>query len=437
MKATILKLLASLIMVSLCSCSSELEEPPTVENDQPSKNKEIRSIEEALASADNLFSQLSEETRSLKRTVSTVQTITSLKTRANADSEPILYLVNYENNGGFALLGANRNSSDIYAISEKGHLEMRDTLNNPGLALFIRNAQSDAERSSMELQDSHYPYDYVYVIDGKAEPMLHSNVSLWHQKAPFNNYCTLSGTSTHTDDAVVGDAVLAFAGLLSYYEKDAPYPYAYSGKEGNLNIDWSIVKEIDSEAHPKINQLAKYFKILGGSEFLKGSYSSRKTTVNPKNFRSALTKLNFKSTNLFYQTSLKDSVYHVLKFLTNGRGTVKAAPVIMRGLYDEINASGTIKRDYYWIVDGYIMRHRKIDEINPSPLKSIYKIMLHCVWGKEPFAVSEYADGYFLYLQSDDKMDETLLTQDGHEVSNVPVIYKEISVYGGYERNPY
>ena len=249
---------------ALSSCSSEIDMPDSASMQNENAAHDDKGIEAALRTADNFFSEIGEGTRATQRKVESVLPLYGNKTRAGEEAKPGIYLINYADNKGFAMVGASGNSDVIYAISEKGHLEPSDTLANPTLAAFFRGAEEHAALAAGDFGPV-YPSDYVYVVTNQVVPMLNSNVGVWHEEAPFNKYSPVSNGVS----APVGNGVLALSSLLSYYEKDAPYPYAYSGREGNVNIDWSIINDITDESSAKVDQLALYFKILGNNKFLR------------------------------------------------------------------------------------------------------------------------------------------------------------------------
>lgn len=91
---------------------------PNVSEQSAKTNTHRVSLHDALNRADALLSQIGDPTtRSKTRKVKSVEYLTNTLTRSGT-IDTTLYLVNYENNGGFALLGADKRVRPIYAISE-------------------------------------------------------------------------------------------------------------------------------------------------------------------------------------------------------------------------------------------------------------------------------------------------------------------------------
>ena len=136
------KLLFSLITVPilLSACSQE-DISLSIEESTKSQVLSTRvSIAEALQHADRLLAQI-EGPSTRSRSVKTIEFIGGNGTRTEGE-EPLYYVVNYDNDGGFAVLGADTRLDHVYAISEEGHLDMNDTTFNHGLNIFFRSLAS-------------------------------------------------------------------------------------------------------------------------------------------------------------------------------------------------------------------------------------------------------------------------------------------------------
>ena len=125
-------------------------EEPTVQTDpattQVKSNPYRKSLNDALESADAIFADIAPQTRASSRKIASVQIIGDSKaalTRSGEDGlDTMLYLVNYADDQGFALLSADWRTKPVYAFSEEGELNLADTTVNKGLALFYGKCQS-------------------------------------------------------------------------------------------------------------------------------------------------------------------------------------------------------------------------------------------------------------------------------------------------------
>lgn len=171
-----------------------------------------RQIDDALSVANDFLDELdadmlaqSEQDGSfLTKSVAEDRTIGSIQSVVNNDAcltkssqgltdSPILYLVNYADNKGFALLGADERLPYVYAISNEGHLELSDTLANPGLAFVMSGIRRHITTTLDAGQSNDAVSTYsstVLVTVQKCSPLIgNSDVVEWHQDTPYNKYC--------------------------------------------------------------------------------------------------------------------------------------------------------------------------------------------------------------------------------------------------------
>lgn len=127
--------------LAVVSCTQSRFETPIQSG--TSETAVYRSLEEGLEIADILFSNMDGETRSVARTVKSVETINQA-TRSSSP-ESTFYIVNYDNNEGFALLSADKRLEAVFAIAEEGQMHLSDTISNKPLALYIRSIEKLAD----------------------------------------------------------------------------------------------------------------------------------------------------------------------------------------------------------------------------------------------------------------------------------------------------
>lgn len=126
------------LLVSLCfslaSCSKDRQE---IAGSSSSQNPDVIPIEEALANLDNVMAKLYGDTRSEGQRTYDKSSIEVLRkseilseTRAEESAgvpDSLLYLVNFDDDKGFAVLSASRKlSEDIYCVTEAGSLSVED-----------------------------------------------------------------------------------------------------------------------------------------------------------------------------------------------------------------------------------------------------------------------------------------------------------------------
>ena len=409
-----------LIMLSLCvwlTACMEIE----IDQEINATTEEIvgngyRSLEDALRIADKWLALTDTVTRAHKRDVENVEYIGGTSTRATSDT--LLYLINYSNNEGFALIGRPTASQAIYAISEKGSLDMSDTVYNKPLAQFISSYMEDAYFAQLTptiINTINPPdlEDINYRIYRKVNPMLPGKVSEWSQFEPYNYYCPYVDGKR----GVVGCGPLALGMLLAYYQ----YPATIRERK----VDWrAIVKD------NLTIEIAILLESLASSTYLNCEYKDNKTWDNretdPNRITKAMGNLGyavgsawaFEPYYLSVNGEIIDNIENTLSFMKNGYNEAKAAPLILFG-----ESAPPYNERHIWIMDGYI----QIERFNtrfPNLPGQVEAPNLHLVWGW-----GGKANGYFSYRKSTDMF--TTIPSD-ELPAGYPLQYGKPRMYGRY-----
>ena len=243
-------LFVALAAFGLWACSSQ-EEPqvPVLNESMPQTELTYaRTPEEAVNFTLDAYNHFYGESRSIPE-IKNVRTFKSQQGRSSESSDTSFYVVNLENNGGYAVIAANPYIEPVLAITENGNIESLDDIENPGAAMFFNQLYSFLLPPNVKpafgdsLTDLRWNYDIgygpindtgeneyrteTYVDDNKSELRAPFN---WGQRYPEGIYCPngLSGC-TNTATALV----------FSYFA----YPTEFDDLHGNVvAIDWDSVR---------------------------------------------------------------------------------------------------------------------------------------------------------------------------------------------------
>ncbi len=317
---------------------------------------------------------------SMKRDIESIQYLSTPSiTRSNV-TDTVLYLVNYSNNAGFALLGATQNSEDIYAISADGKLQIEDTTFNKGLQMFIQSAENHATAMATSgLVD----VSYIYGIKRSCGVDFPESVAKWNQTAPYNKYCpTVNGKQGY-----VGCGALAAGMLMAYYK----HPTSINGRA----LNWSNIVDNNNT-----DDIARFLEDLAGANFLNSQYlssTSLERTTYTYSFKTTFTKCFYNMDECWNFYPFENNRVSIFDFIQKGISAwEKPTPILMFG--------NCISNDNYvghfWIVDGFIERIRFIGN---SDITSEADPMLHILWGW-----GGNGNGYYLYLLSDHHLNQSL-----------------------------
>lgn len=85
-----------------------------------------------------------EGTRSQDRYIKHIEKLITSSTRSD-EQVPEWYVVNFENERGFAIVTDADLPTRVYGVSNEGHLNMSDTTFNPGLKFVIQNLENNSK----------------------------------------------------------------------------------------------------------------------------------------------------------------------------------------------------------------------------------------------------------------------------------------------------
>lgn len=402
--------LLTLLMAApmLWSCSADDPMPPQTET-AAVEDPNFIPLDEAIKNADKHFADFfGDNTRSGRK----VENVEFLGMRTRSDSNDDVhgfYVVNYENNGGFALLSADRRRESVYAIAEEGTLHLSDTLSNNGLGWYI-NTILEGPDGIAAINPGIIPpikppvnpidtgrYEPVFpsektFVTTIAVPMLKGFYSRFHQENPYNKYCPLKNEMR----TMVGCVPLAVGTIIGYNE----WPNVIDG----YSLPWN-----DMRVKMYSDGWCRLFEILGRKAYLNVKYGNQQTDGSAYYVEPTFKKLGY--------VGLKNSDFnegYIDSELKNGM------PVL---------AYSTAGGQHIWIIDG-AKEKTTITTYPYDPNYIGYKETkyYHCVWGE-----NGWANGYFIY-DSNESLGGTPVEYDGDSFGDMPV-YKNIDIFYGYRPN--
>lgn len=354
------------LLVYLSGCQEDIGTFDT----HPNNNTNL-GIQKIINNATEFIGSLNpSNTRSSSRIVGKIKAITTndlfeKPCGRSSVSDTLLYLINYKENKGFALMGANSKLHRIYAISDEGNLHFSDTIENKGLAMFfdgikyeIQNRLSNDSEPHKEIPDK----DMYYKIesDRKISPMLWPEVTKWSQSSPYNKYCFTS----NGEQAAVGCAAVAVAQVMSRFNCPT--------KIDDQKLPWRTMKKGTSN-----NSVALLMAKLGESYLLEMDYGIKESSAYTSKFDRTFTQLGYKSTSGF-------STYKEADLLEWLEGTKPfspfPSPVIVFGYGKQTN--NIYENGHFWVIDGYIRNKIYLSYNNEYYYFGDYDTtLLHCIWG--------------------------------------------------------
>lgn len=404
------KLLLSLAVVAVAATSCQKD---VVDNNTPMENITIEesvspyavSEEEALARLDEFMSAFdNNNTRASQRQVRSIHSVKfndiAPATRSNdINVENLLYIAEFENNQGSAILGADIRVNPVYAVLDGTTLtndDFNNAINHQNMeniettiaGLIAQAAFSDASTYGL-LPDDDLRTDLVYdtTTITVMEEILPLVETKWGRGYPYNLLYSLIPEANNR--YLVNSSTIAVAQLVNYiYDL-----WSVNSLYVVHNHDMSVIRQFTHNANitdiNKINKLARYIYDIGlhvGS----GGTTDVDNVINSDGIICLMRDLNLPKTSAAYQPLNKNSIHNLL---------LDDYPIVVFGFHtDEENSENS--RIEVWLVDGWKTINTQLIRttenfgvvISREVISSITKDYVHCNFGKDGLC-----DGYYEY----------------------------------------
>lgn len=299
----------------------------------------------------------------------------SLNENSRDHVDTLMYLINFDNDEGFALVAADKRTSAIYALIDNGFLsaDSMDKIDNPGFNIFLDNAKTkiltdiadfDVEKNEIEKSDGKFATYSIPIVDVKLK-------TIWGQRSPYDMYCP-AGCPT-------GCVMTATAQILSYFQTVRSVQYYDKGITNSSSLNWTqIISDcnnnngaLDRTRTPQSAvQVAHLMRYLGLT--FNASYSPSGTgAVSSTAVNWLKTAGGLSSTTNLYTFKCAD-VYPALM-----------SDKLIYARANDVNTGG----GHAWVIDGIVIYN--FDSSRPP------YYFLHCNWGWNGDCDGYYLNGAF------------------------------------------
>jgi hypothetical protein len=284
-----------------------------------------------------------EQSRSNLRTIDYMRPAKVIRKHSSrsSDDDTLMYVINYANNNGFAIVSALKNTPELIAVTMDGNYDPSEPTGNEGFDLYIDNAVSVLSDGLLEVDTSALdPNGHIQpailektkidtVWTAKIAPKAHVR---WGQRGPAGALCS---------NKIAGCTNVALAmGMLGLRYPSVINISVAASKRLSLNWDslsvhtnWNkIENDVNCTCSSSIQyDIALLCRQLG---YLSGTtYSSEESSASSNGVTKAIKSLGFKYDKYDYSKGL------VAKYLTNSNA------ILMYGFPE--NGSG-----HMWLCDG-------------------------------------------------------------------------------------
>lgn len=289
-------------------------------------------------------------------------------TRSESFNDTLLYVFNFEDENGFAIISANPNSEGLIAIADSGNYSEFAERQVASFGLFMDMARSYAKEPLIPIEidslgDEPFPdpgfdplLELVTIMDTVDGPQYGPLISVrWHQSLPFNKYCYTSAGYR----APAGCVPVAIAQTLSSLEYPSTIRLSYTNDYPYLNIalDWDSINMTITHStspfectrsgtvHYQIGNLLRQIGYLCDTDY---SLNGSSTTI-------------YKLTTPFQNLDVGfSSSYNYTSCVDNVRAGIRNGhPAILAGTPSNSNIGHAWNLDGYKSIDIYVSEYRR------------------------------------------------------------------------------
>lgn len=356
-------------IIAFASCQKDVEVNITPKPQVSVETTSTRSYDEALKVAEDAIEILEgKNTRSAKKRIikrSEGQTVIRPVTRGSeATEEPIMYVFNYENDEGFAIVAADRSQQPLIAVTEQGNYTYGEPTGVEPFDILIEEVATTLSfgppatptpkpNTPLDPRPAHY-VDTVDIFT-RVDPLL---TTKWGQYDIYNDLCY----NKQSQECPAGCVATALAQILAYNRHPTQMQITFEGDYYGdiLYLDWTnILKHtcysfIHTECASEHNNISILFREIG--ERVDMEYTLDGSSAYTTN------ALNFLKQVGFTSAKISDGMSYALTKLNLREGK----PVYMRGeCYDTTDNS---YKGHAWVVDGVHDREygTQTYELNPN-----------------------------------------------------------------------
>ena len=182
---------------------------------------------------------------SARRTISGRYSMSFSDATKSGDEAPVVHVFNFEGESGFAIMSGDKRITPLLAYTFKGSLEAGDSIDNPGLAIYMSKLNNYISGLTLDTLGSGQVIDPGGLIYGDVDvtEMVSGYCPVkWNQFYPYNYLCPVDSASGRK--CLTGCTATAVAQLMACYR----YPESYNG----YIFDWDSMIEASNTYEPPV-----------------------------------------------------------------------------------------------------------------------------------------------------------------------------------------
>lgn len=368
--------------------------------------------EMALEEVENFLKEISVESRAYTgkkiANIYSTQDISNTRTDDNQEPEPFVYVVNFENEEGYAIVAGDTRVPPILAVVDSGSLEQGEVVDNPGMIMMLSNIETDYRMTlglPVEDMDGNMVSpigvaedgSYVYPAMTNVEITPAPGLGTTYTYGPWDEFiyrgtiidCTWGQSSlpfnllTFTDGgqrAPAGCVAVAVAQIMYFWGYNCTYNGWY--------FDWEIMRQYqhgDGPDTPAYDMIAELMYVLGLPENLDMDYdvsgSGAYDSAVPRTFEN-FGYVSGGSNQSYNFSELRDAAQYRPIYVSGCSKKIVTKTIIL-GI--TVNTTTTYDNGHAWVIDQVMTRGRNkytyIEGYRQPGAERDYQTLVHCNFG--------------------------------------------------------
>ncbi len=427
----------SMALLSLISCSNEIEQPFDKPVDNPICDNEALIAVTALNARDFFFAP---ESRDASVSVDKINYITSRTSRSN-EEDTLIYVVNFTDNKGFAILSAVDKDDPVYAVTDYGQYTP-DGENVTGVDDYINRTKAlmQYKRDSINAGNPGDPSHLLFVESVK-DTLENVNVlaklkTHWGQTGFYAKYCPYYSTSTNK--GATGCVITAIAMVMSYYSHPESIAIDYNGTSSNMDLNWTEINKhtrtqrncenggfgfcaATAEAHDAIAKLMRQLGHMANADYRISNTGVAFTGASGADAASIFNKLGYEFKGYYNYTGADDTKlyrdYILFMLGADSNGKFLSHCFIVDGCR-KLTVKTTEKTYDTTYTPWYLVSEREISTVTNN--------YMHVNWGWDGEADGYYRDNVFNTIKVEERDFPRLSLEEPDSVSYDVIKYATV-----------
>lgn len=231
-------------------CTSQEPEITSPKADEAPQNvtvttSSIRTLEEATAIARDAISMLpAPDSRGSNRSFnsSDVKIFYNPSPSRGLSSDTLMYVFNFDDNQGFAIVNANRNLEPLIAVTEKGNYTPGEAIEDPGFADFMARAEATANRELIR-DTTLKPIDPINPELSQYKSV-DETIDKWEKTPNYNlRWGQRNPEGLLFDNTYSGCTNTAMAIIMSYFDFPTAIELTFNNSKEVIALNWPEIKQ--------------------------------------------------------------------------------------------------------------------------------------------------------------------------------------------------